>query len=234
MLIETIASGSSGNCVLISDGATHLLLDAGISRKQIAEAIRAKGLPGVDAVLVSHGHGDHSKGVKGLLRMGIDVYMSKGTAKELGVEDRVKIIGAYGWGIIGTFKVSPFEIRHDAQEPLGFRLESAVTGEALCYATDTQYIPPAWGNGCTHLLLEANYSLEKLKENVASGEIDGARKHRVLWQHQSIDTVLKFLRATDRSRLQSVWLLHLSNANSDEIEFKRAVEEIVGCPVHIA
>lgn len=239
MRIEVLSSGSeAGNSYWVSDGQTNLLLDCGIRRKQIAQALRERGLPGIDAVLVTHEHQDHARAVKELLRIGQDVYMSLGTARALGVEGQAKIIGPLleneGCYLIGSWNLAPFPLVHDAAEPLGFALDSEASRERLCYITDTQYIPPAWGNGCTHLLLEANYSLQKLKENVAAGTESAAKKHRVLWNHQSIDTVLKFLRETDRSRLQEVVLLHLSDSNSDEAAFKKAVEELCGCRVRVA
>lgn len=235
MRIEVIASGSTGNCYWVSDGQTHLLLDCGIRRPVIATEMHTRGLPGIDAVLVTHEHQDHSKAVKPFLGLGYDVYMGKGTSEALGLlygQDRTVQAGVQR--AIGTWLVSPFAIEHDAAEPLGFRLFSGATHEALLYATDTQYVAPRHGDGCAVLMLEANYDLDRIRENVAAGEIDAARKHRALWQHQSIDTVLKFLRETDRGRLQAVYLLHLSDANSDEDEFKRRVAEIAGCPVIIA
>lgn len=169
-----------------------------------------------------------------MLRLGIDCAMSKGTAEALGVLKRVHLLGEHYVSTVGSWTVKSFAIVHDAPEPLGFVLHSNPTDERLLYGTDTQYIPPRYGEGCTILALEANFSLEKIKANVASGEVDRARKHRTMWNHQSIDTVLKFLKETDRSRLQEVWLLHLSDANADEQLFKRMVQEVTGCRVQIA
>jgi phosphoribosyl 1,2-cyclic phosphodiesterase len=234
MNIQVLASGSSGNCYWVSDSETHLLIEAGIARKKIGEYIHRHQLPGVDACLLSHGHQDHSRCVKDLLRMGIDTCMSEGTAEALGISDRIQILNAGHSVVIASWDVTAFKIEHDAPDPLGFILQSSHTGERLCYATDTMFIPPHYGDGCTHLMLEANYSLDKIKDNVQSGDVDRAVKHRVLWNHQSIETVLKFLRETDRSRLREVVLLHLSDANSDEVEFRKAVAEIVGVPVRVA
>lgn len=234
MRIEVIASGSTGNCYWLSDGESHLLLDAGIPRKQIAEAIHRMKLPGVDAAVVSHEHMDHAKAVKELLRLGVECYMSRGTAKALGVTDRVHLLAAGDQQCKGTWMIRPFAVEHDAADPLGFVLHSDVTGERLLYATDTQFINPRFGDGCSVVMVEANYLLEKIKANVRSGEVDQAVKHRVLWNHQSIDTVLKFLRGTDRSKLQEVVLLHLSDSNSDEVAFKQAVQRLTGCAVRIA
>lgn len=234
MRIEVIASGSTGNCYWVSDGHTHLLLDCGIPRQKIMGQLHQRGLQRPDAVLVSHEHQDHSKAVKDLLRVGIDVWMSKGTANGLGLEHPMC---EFRYGLIetiGSWRVFPFTVEHDASEPMGFLLQSDTAAGRLLYATDAQYVNPRLGDGCTILALEANFSLEKIKANVASGEVDRARKHRTMWNHQSIDTVLKFLKETDRSRLQEVWLLHLSDANADEQLFKRMVQEVTGCRVQIA
>lgn len=235
MRIEVLSSGSEkGNCYAVSDGATGLLLDVGISRKQIAESLHKLGGLTVDAALVSHSHLDHSRAVKELLRLGADVRMSKGTAEALGVDGRAKVLTANVMDHIGSWVINPFKVEHDAPDPLGFRLWSERDLEAILYATDCQYIKPLWGDGCSVVMVEANYDLARLKVNVSSGEIDKARKHRALWCHQSIDTVCKFLQEMDRSRLEQVILLHLSDANSDEADFKRRVQEICGCTVRIA
>jgi phosphoribosyl 1,2-cyclic phosphodiesterase len=158
--------------------------------------------------------------------------MSIQTANALGVEGTHRIEDGERHHI-GTWTVDAFATIHDCPGSLGFVVTNQ-EGEKLCFVTDTQYLSPHWGDGCEILALEANYSLDKLKENVGTGDVDRSVKHRVLWNHQSIETVLKFLEKTDRSRLVEVVLLHLSSENSDEVAFKRRAAEIVGVPVHIA
>jgi len=85
MDIRVLASGSAGNCYCVSDGSTSLLLECGISVKQIRRGL-GFGLTNVAACLVSHEHQDHAKAVADVLRAGVEVYTSPGTIKALGLE----------------------------------------------------------------------------------------------------------------------------------------------------
>ena len=224
-------SGSDANLNTVDDGKSTLMLDCGLRWPKVSQLLKGKATE-VEGVLVTHSHGDHSKGVKDALHHGLDCWMSIETAKALSVEGTHRIEDGERHHI-GTWTIDAFATVHDCPGSLGFVVTNQ-QGERLLYATDTQYLSPRWGDGCEILALEANYSLEKLKENVGTGEVDRTVKHRVLWNHQSIETVLKFLERTDRSRLVEVVLLHLSSANSDEVAFKKAVAEIVGVPVRVA
>ena len=89
---------------------------------------------------------------------------------------------------IGTFSVFPFDIEHDAPEPLGFLITSTVTDETLLYFTDTVYLRYKF-KGVTHMMAEANYSLDILRENAENMDGMGARKSRILESHMSIDNL---------------------------------------------
>ena len=159
--------------------------------------------------------------------------MSKGTADQLGISGhhRVNIVKAEKWFRIGSWAIYPFETIHDAAEPLGFLCVSGY--EKLLYATDTAYIKPRF-DGLTHLMVECNYSLEILRESVRAGDIPPAHKNRVMKSHMSLETLKGFLEANDLSKVQEIWLLHLSNGNSDEDGFKRSVEGWTGKIVKVA
>jgi len=223
-------SGSDANLNTVDDGKSTLMLDCGLRWPKVSQLLKGKATE-VEGVLVTHSHGDHSRGVKDALHHGLDCWMSIETAKALSVEGIHRIEDGERHHI-GTWTVDAFATVHDCPGSLGFVVTNQ-EGERCLYVTDTQYLRPVF-DGLSVIALEANYSLDKLKENVGAGEVDRAVKHRVLWNHQSIETVLKFLERTDRSRLREVVLLHLSDANSDEVAFKRRAAEIVGVPVRIA
>ena len=166
------------------------------------------------------------------MRAGIDCYMSRGTAEALGLfGHRVHIIKARQQFQLGTFTVLPFELNHDVFN-LGFLLANQ-EGEKLLYASDTSYIRYRF-HGLTHIMIETNYSLDILRTNVANGSVEPVLKNRILKSHFSLENVKKFLLANDLSRVQEIWLLHLSEQNSCEKRFKEEVQKITGKPTYIA
>ena len=176
---------------------------------------------------------DHSKAVKEIMRAGIDCYISAGTAEALGVSGhRLNIIKSKQQFQIGTWTILPFETQHDAAEPLGFLLANQ-DGEKLLYATDTYFIRYRF-QGLTHIMVECNYSLDILRANVEAGSVPATLKNRLLKSHFSLENVKEFLKANDLSKVQEIWLLRMSNGNSDSERFKREVMELTGKPTYIA
>ena len=166
------------------------------------------------------------------MRAGIDCYMSRGTAEALGLSGhRVHIINAKQQFRIGTWTVLPFDTQHDAQEPLGFLLANQA-GDKLLYATDTYYIRYCF-HGLTHIAVECNYSSDILKRNVEAGAVPKELKSRILKSHFSLENVKRFLQANDLSKVQEIWLLHLSDNNSNAERFKREIQELTGKMVFI-
>ena len=230
--ITPIASGSQGNCYRVSDGRTPLLLECGIPYREIRRQFKFR-MSEFAACLVSHEHQDHCKAVKDVLKAGIDCYMSAGTINALGLEShRLRYIRAKQQFKIDTWTILPFEVEHDAKEPLGFILANQ-DGDKLLYATDTAYIRYKF-SGLTHIMVECNYAEDILDANIASGAIDPVMKHRIIRTHFSLENVKKFLKANDLSRVREIWLLHLSEQNSCEKRFKEEVQKITGKPTYIA
>ena len=175
---------------------------------------------------------DHSKAVKDIMKAGIDCYMSVGTAEALGISGhRLHIIKARQQFRIGTWAILPFETQHDVFN-LGFLLANQ-DGEKCLYLSDTMYCKYRF-QGLTHILIEANYSLDILRANVEAGLVEPALKKRILKSHFSLEHVKEFLKANDLSKVREIWLLHLSEQNSCEKRFKEEVQKITGKPVYIA
>mgnify|MGYP000400680073 CR=1 FL=1 len=225
------ASGSSGNCYKISDGRTPLLLECGIPYKEIQKNLKFR-VSEIAGCLVSHEHQDHCKAVRDLMKAGIDCYMSQGTTDTLKVTGhRVNIIKAKQQFRIGTWTILPFETQHDAAEPLGFLLANQ-DGEKCLYLSDTMYCKYRF-HGLTHIAVECNYSLDILRANIEAGLVEPALKSRILKSHFSLENVKEFLKANDLSKVQEIWLLHLSDGNSDAERFKREIQELTGKMVFI-
>lgn len=231
MDIKVLASSSRANAYRISDGKTALLLEAGLSYKELQRAFGFKTTE-LTAVLITHEHKDHSRAVADLAKAGIDCYMSAGTKEALGLSGhRIHELWPRVQTQIGTWTVLPFEAQHDAAEPLGYLLASGQ--EKLLFATDTYYIRYKF-NELTHIMVECNYAADILEENVEAERIPAALKQRLLQSHFSLANVKEFLRANDLSKIEEIHLLHLSDGNSDEARFKREIQELTGRVVMVA
>lgn len=226
--IECYFSGSGGNLYRVGS----LLIDLGVPLRKIQEALDF-GLSKIEACLVTHSHLDHAKGAKDLmLKAGLDVYCTEGTAKELNLfGHRLHLIKAMQKVEIGEYLILPFEAVHDAPESVSFLI--AHGEEKVVFATDTMYIPFRF-KGLTHIMIEAGYSAELMKENILSGAVDPQVGKRTLLNHMSIEAAMGFLKANDLSGVKEVHLLHLSDNNSDSHGFKERVEKETGIPCYIA
>ncbi|WP_027339956.1 MBL fold metallo-hydrolase [Halonatronum saccharophilum] len=230
--IKALASSSKGNCYWVSDGKTPLLLECGISFKDIKRGIGFR-TSEIAGCLISHEHGDHSKAIKDVARAGIDCYMSQGTAEALGLEShRIKLVSSRVQFKLGTWTILPLEVQHDALEPLGYLLVNQ-EGEKLLFATDTYYIKYKF-EGLTYIMVECNYAKDILDENVRAGKVPAAHRNRLLESHFELNNVKKFLKVNDLSKVKEIHLLHLSDGNSDEGRFKREIQELTGKMVFIA
>lgn len=243
MNFTPIASSSKGNAYLVSSpGAAPILLEAGIPIKQLREKLWSHGVRLTDLAgcLVSHEHGDHSKAVKDLLKAGVDCYMSLGTAKALGVEDhhRVKAFchtndGGYRVIDVATHWVAlPLPLKHDSEEPTGFLISPygrEEREERLLFIPDTSHVINRFKN-VTILAIECNHIADILSQNIQEGHIPAVVGKRVRRNHLSLDSVIGMLKANDLSMCRMVFLLHLSDANSDEARMVRTVQEQTGIP----
>jgi phosphoribosyl 1,2-cyclic phosphodiesterase len=229
--ITTLASSSKGNCYRVTDGKTPLLLECGINYRDIQRGLNFQ-MSTIAGCLVTHEHNDHVKSIQDILKAGIDVYASKGTFETLNLtHHRLKPVKVREQFQIGTWTILPFEVEHDVSEPIGFLLANQ-EGEKLLFATDTYFIRYKF-KGLTHIMVECNYSMDILKENVAAGMIDKGRKKRLMRSHFSLENVKEFLKVNDLSKVQEIWLLHLSDTNSNAELFKSEIQKTTGKLVYV-
>ena len=228
MDIKVIASGSNGNAYLIGDGRTRLLLDAGIpfKRIQIGCGFRTSTM---DACLVTHRHGDHAAAIPKLIQRGMTVCSNADVAARYkGVQELTE----RKEHPIGTFRILPFEAEHDVP-CYGYQVTSEETGEKLVYITDSAYVRYTF-TGLTHIMIEANYAEDIMLGNVRDEKIPFSLAERVAGMHMSINTLLDLLRANDMTKVRQIYLLHLSDNNSDAERFKKLVQQETGAEVYIA
>lgn len=182
--------------------------------------------------LITHEHGDHAKYVKQYLNEGLNCYITNGTMLAIDYEShRLSTIKAKQEFRIGTWSIIPFDIEHDANEPVGFLLRSSL-GYKVLYVTDTKYLKYKF-NGITHMMLEVNYIYEQMQDNVKNGAIHQALANRIIDSHFSLEHAREMLKSNDLSKLESIHLIHLSvqNANADFI--KQEIQETTGVPVYV-
>lgn len=232
-----LASSSRGNAYIVQDdGVPPLLLEAGLPIKQLRDKLRDHGIALSDLAgcLVSHEHGDHSKGVKDLLKSGVDCWMSFLTSEALGVVghhrvqpllEGVRMVTPGHWNII------PFPLDHDAADPYGFFIGH--DEERLLFVADTGYVKDRF-SGITIAAIECNNIAEILNRNIQESNIPAIIGKRVRRNHMNLENLITMLKANDLSRCREVWLLHLSDGNSDEARMKKEIQEAIGIPVMVA
>jgi len=227
---KPIASGSSGNCHIIKTDNISGLIDIGIPWKRVQKATEFT-TSSLDFVLVTHRHLDHSGYIKEAIRAGIDVYAIQDVWNSNGISShRAHIITSMKQFQIKNLTILPFSVPHDV-ENVGFLIADD-RGNKMLYLTDCFYSPFRFKN-LTLIAVECNYSSDILKRNAEAGLVPKELKSRILKSHFSLENVKRFLQANDLSKVQGIWLLHLSNGNSDAERFKREIQELTGKMVFI-
>ena len=170
--VTTLFSSSSGNSTLISDGNTNILIDAGVSSARIIKALSDINLDicEIDAILVTHEHTDHIKGIGILSRnYNIPVYTNSSTMysmlSQIGdLHDRtIKVVDCSKTFEVRDVAITPFAIPHDAVSPMGYRIKTDFG--VVSVATDTGHITKSMLNNMAKsdtVLIEANHDVEML------------------------------------------------------------------------
>ena len=224
MRFASISSGSSGNCIYAGTDNTHILIDAGISKKRIESGLNEFGLSlkDIDAILVTHEHSDHIGGLGVVSRAyHIPIYATSKTIefiknyKNLGKidEDLYNDITPDVSFDIRDIKVNPFSISHDAVDPVAYRVENA--DKSVAVATDMGvYDDYTISNleGVNALLLEANHDVRMLE----AGPYPYLLKRRILGEkgHLSNESSGRLLSRLLHDNMKHVFLGHLSKENN--------------------
>jgi phosphoribosyl 1,2-cyclic phosphodiesterase len=182
-----LASGSAGNAILARAGETALLIDAGLSAKRIQGLIDGLDGPpvGLDGILISHEHIDHTRGVAGLCKKHeMPVFTNAFTGERLrsmGIESEMRYFSTPSAFELGSFHITPFTVPHDAADPVGFVLRYQESSFAV--ATDLGYAPKSVVNamrGVNAVLLESNHDEAMLEQDVKRPP---SVKQRILSHH---------------------------------------------------
>ncbi|MDR7856028.1 MBL fold metallo-hydrolase [Tissierella sp.] len=233
MKLKVLASGSKGNSYILESPTGSLLIEAGIPWREILKGLNYD-ISKVVGCLVSHEHKDHSKAVDDVMKAGIDVYMSGGTMDLWPMfNHRMNLIRSGKQFYVDDFMILPFDVEHDAQEPLGFLIQYKPTKEKLLFITDSYYSKYKFKD-LNYILIECNYIKETLDSNIENGYIPESMKPRLLQSHFSLENVKEFLKANDLMDCREIILLHLSDRNSDSKQMIKGIEEVTGITPKIA
>lgn len=240
-----LASGSKGNAIYVSDGTTAILVDAGLSGVEIQRRMEAAGLDitALNAIVVSHEHSDHIRGV-GVLsrRYKLPVYISPGTQQaSRGQLGRLHAVAHFEIGkpfAIDALTIHPFATSHDAHDPAGFTIRQ--NGKKIGIATDLGIVTGMVKQhlkSCDLLVLEANHDPTMLIE----GPYPWPLKQRIKSRngHLSNESSGDLLREITHDKLCHVVLAHLSETNNAPEIALQTVEKVldgVECPfeLHVA
>ena len=235
--VSVLGSGSGGNATFVKTDGVRLLIDAGISRKELARRLEYIGEDpdGIDAVLITHEHSDHAGGLKMLVKdLPVQAFMTPGTLCALKAEEyelngsQLVPVPAGVPFTIGDIEVTPFSVPHDAAEPVAFTMTCG--GAKLTQLTDIGYMPDQVAerlSGSDLLILESNHDLEMLRV----GPYPWALKQRLMgrYGHLSNTAVSRFIRERYDGRAQHVVLAHLSSKNNHpaiaRFEASRALQD---------
>ena len=219
-----LASGSKGNCIYLGTKDTKILIDAGISAKMIGEKLSEIGVDveEIDAVVISHEHTDHIKGLHTLCKkLDIPVFANRDTAKGIfQVFPQALKFKIFSTGEVFTFgdiEVHPFSVQHDTLDPVAFTFN--VGGAKIGICTDIGFVTTLVRTQlqqCDYLMVEANH--EPSMVHASNRPI--VYKKRVLSKqgHLSNEECAKLLLDVFHPGLKHVFLAHLSSeCNNPEL-----------------
>jgi len=217
----SLGSGSKGNCTLIEADGTTLLVDCGFSMRETERRLQrlSRQIEQVSAILVTHEHGDHVRGVASLAKKyKVPVWSSRGTAKAAKLEELNDLglwncIDIHQQFEINAIQIQPVPVPHDAKEPCQFIFTDG--DWRLGVLTDTGSITPyieEQYSACDAFILEANHDEEML----ANGAYPASLKHRVggNYGHLNNSQAKDLLNAIDISKLQYLVASHISDKNN--------------------
>ena len=225
--MTVLASGSRGNCTVLSSNSASILVDAGISCRETLKRMKDAGESPeqLKGIVISHEHNDHVAGLEVLARkLKIPVYMSEATyhrwrrehkddeGRPLSLERREHFEPGRSFQI-ADITVTPFTIPHDAADPCGFTFKAS--GVKIGLVTDLGYMPPNVKEslrGCDGLMIESNHDLEMLR----NGPYPWMVKQRVMSRvgHLSNTALAEFFEKDYDGSAAFLVLAHLSEENN--------------------
>jgi phosphoribosyl 1,2-cyclic phosphodiesterase len=217
MEVCVLASGSKGNSIFVSGGGTALLVDVGLTAREMAARLQAAGIDPVSlsAVLCTHDHSDHYKGLDVFSRRyPVRLFANEGTAA--GIEQAFPR-RSFEWEIFETssgfelngLRIEPFTVSHDASDPVGFLFDDGVS--RLCVVTDLGQDSPVLRDKlarCHFVVLESNHDPAMLMNSTRAWSL----KSRISGRsgHLSNEASAELMCRSAGQDLHTLLLAHLS------------------------
>jgi phosphoribosyl 1,2-cyclic phosphodiesterase len=228
----SLGSGSKGNATIIDTEHGCLMIDCGFSIKETARRLErvGKSPQDISAILVTHEHSDHWKGVLPFAsKFSIDVYATAGCYRAVNVSPStsklLKVICSHSEFMINNVHVLPIPVPHDANEPVQyiFSYDQYRLGILTDVGNITPYIVEQYNN-CSGLLVEANHDIELLQ----AGAYPKFLKDRVAgqWGHLNNHQTASLLSAIDQQSIQKLVIGHISESNNNSARVKQAIEDV--------
>lgn len=233
MRFASLGSGSRGNATVVESGGTRVLIDCGFSLTETERRLAQLGLCGddLDAVLLTHEHRDHVRGMELLARRyRLPVWATPGSFAAWAPDALpvVELFSPHEPFVLGDIEVWPYPVPHDAREPCQFVLsDGARRLGLLCDVGRVTAHVREMVEDCDALMLEANHDTEML----ASGPYPAALKRRVGGGHGHLSNAqaAALLAVLDTSRLQHLVAAHLSEKNNTPAAACGALAEVLNC-----
>jgi len=229
----SLGSGSKGNALVVESGRTRVLIDCGFGPRELTSRLARLGLApdDIDAILVTHEHGDHVGGVaRAAARFSLAVHMSHGTCTAAGLAGQVEVslFDSHTLFAVGDLEIQPFPVPHDAREPTQFVVSDGQ--RRLGVLTDAGCVTPHMVemlDCCDGLVLECNHDADMLR----NGNYPWPLKQRVGGRLGHLDNAAaaSLLGQIDRRRLQHIVAAHLSEQNNTPDLARAALAGILGC-----
>ena len=232
MKFASLGSGSKGNATIIDTEHGCLMIDCGFSIKETARRLErvGKSPQDISAILVTHEHSDHWKGVLPFAsKFSIDVYATAGCYRAVNVSPStsklLKVICSHSEFMINNVHVLPIPVPHDANEPVQyiFSYDQYRLGILTDVGNITPYIVEQYNN-CSGLLVEANHDIELLQ----AGAYPKFLKDRVAgqWGHLNNHQTASLLSAIDQQSIQKLVIGHISESNNNSARVKQTIEDV--------
>lgn len=209
--LKCVGSGSSGNCYILTCNNEKMILDCGLPIKVIKRALDFD-LQGIQSVLVTHCHKDHSLAIDDFKKMGFEIWQPYIEYAEY-TSQRIY------HKVFGKFSVKCFPLPHNGTDNFGFLIEC--DGQKILYMTDFEYCPYVFAKQkINHILIECNYQQKLVDRDLPQ------YTHKIRG-HCSLSTCKEFIKVNATDSLQTVILCHLGQETTEPEECVAEIQKVV-------